>query len=118
MFKRHQTITGFIGLVIGIVGGVAGTAYAMGADRQNIENLLATHDAKIVAIELQQKTHKSDVNAELDRFSNIVAGQISQLQASITELTAMLGHVGGDVKVLNALMERVEGDIKNRTSTD
>ena len=37
--KRHQAITGFISLVIGVVGGVAGTAYAMGADRQNIENL-------------------------------------------------------------------------------
>jgi hypothetical protein len=114
MIKRHQVVTGLISLVIGIVG----TAYAMGADRQNIENLLAAHDAKIIALERQQKTHKSDVNAELDRFSNIVAGQISQLQASITGLTAILGDVGGDVKVLKALVERIEGDIKNKPDAD
>lgn len=110
MVKKHQAITGFISLIIGIVGGVAGTAYAMGADRQNIENLLAAHNTKIATLELQQKSHKADVNAELDRFSNIIAGQISQLQTSITGLTTILSDVGGDVKVLKALMERVERD--------
>lgn len=117
MVKKYPAITGLIGIAIGVIGGIAGTAYSMGADRQIIENLLAIHDSKIATIKLQQQIHKIDVNEELNRFSNIVVGQISQLQASITELTTILGNVGGDVKVLKALMERVEDKIKNKSNT-
>jgi len=102
--KKHGTVCGIIGLIIGIVGGIAGTAYSMGVERQRINDTLITNKTKIEAVDL-----------EMGRYAGIMVSHItviSALQTSIHELTTTVGNLRTDVQVLKALMERMEKDIQ------
>lgn len=113
MTKRHNTLYGAIGLVIGIIGGISGTAFSMGADRQRINDILTRHDNTMISMEEVGKEHFTNNKAKIDRLSQILADQIAGLQLSITDLTHVVADVRTDVQVIKALMERVENDIKN-----
>ena len=43
MTKKQSTFYGFCVLIIGIITGIAGTAYSMGEDKQRINDILITH---------------------------------------------------------------------------
>lgn len=109
--KKQNTAYGVIGIILGIIGGIAGTAFAMGADKQKVHDTLITHTAKI-------KDLKADTQQQLDRFSEIIASQMTQLQGSILDLTNTVGNLRTDVSVLKALMERMERDLRERSDSD
>lgn len=114
MTKKQNTLCGVAGLIIGIIGGVAGTAFSMGAEKQKFQNALNTNNSQIMAIREQQIDHKADVGKEMDRYTSIVAGQITQLQSGVAELTTIVGNLRIDVQVLKAIMERMEKELKTR----
>lgn len=115
MTKRQQTMYGIGGLIVGIIGGVAGTAFSMGADKQRLNDTLVRHTTEIASMQLDDKAHEKATQQELDRFVEIIAGQMTQLQISIAHLTATVGDLRTDVSVLKALMERMENDLKTQT---
>ncbi len=90
MNKKQHTFYGIFGLIIGIVGGIAGTAFSMGADKQRVNDTLIRH------------------TAELDLLPQIISNQTSKIQESIAHLTREIGDLRTDVQVLKAIMERIE----------
>jgi hypothetical protein len=114
MTKRQYTACGIVSLVIGILGGIAGTAFSMGADKQRIKDTLTTHAVKMLDMKVDDKLHEEATQRELDRFSKIIAAQITQLQGSITNLTDTVGELRTDVHVLKALMERMDKDFQKK----
>jgi len=116
MTKKQNTMAGLAGLIIGIVGGIAGTAFSMGADKQKINDILSHHSARMDMIADQETIHEHEVQKELDRFSVIIASQISQLQSSVSDLTETVSQLRIDVQVVKALVERVENDLISNKS--
>ena len=112
MTKKQNTIYGVIGLLIGVVGGIAGTAFSMGADRQKLQDSIIHTGARITAMEDKQYAHEAQVEKEMNRYAEIIAAHITQLQESIGRLNSTVGDLRTDVQVLKALMERMEEDIK------
>jgi len=112
MTNKQQAIGSILGLVIGIIGGVAGTAYAMGADKQRVNDTLAAHAMTMVTLQNENAAHEKAIQQELDRFVEIIASPIALLQSSITKLTADIASLRTDVQVLKALMERMENGLK------
>jgi uncharacterized membrane-anchored protein YhcB (DUF1043 family) len=112
MTKKHQTLYGIIGLVIGIFGGAIGTAFSMGAEKQQVQDAITATNVRIAHMEEKQDTHKTDVEKEMDRYTEIIAAHMTQLQENIACLNTTVGDLRTDVQVLKALMERMEGDLK------
>lgn len=104
---KKQAACSFLGLIIGVVGGVAGTAYSMGAERQRINDTL-----------IQNTTEIASVDKEMDRYATILAAQITDLHKSIRELTSLVSVLQTDVRVLQAIMERMERDFQKKSSSD
>lgn len=114
MTKKQNTIYGIMGLVLGVFGGIAGTAFSMGADRQRVNDLLNQHTLQVASLVAVDKEQKEEGQQERNRLTKILADQISHLQSSITDLASVVGDVRTDVQVIKALMERMENDLKNR----
>lgn len=110
MTKKQQTIGSILGLIIGIICGVAGTAYAMGADKQRVNDTLAAHALTMITLQNDDVSHEKAIQQELNRFTEIIASPITLLQSSIIKLTADIANLRTDVQVLKALMERMESD--------
>lgn len=118
MTRKQNTLYGAIGLILGIMGGVAGTAFSIGADKQRINDILTRHSTEMIAMKVKDESHERATQRELDRFSEIIAGQMTQLQSSIAQLTLTVGNLRTDVGILKALMERMEIEIKARVNSD
>lgn len=118
MTRKQNTLHGAIGLILGILGGVAGTAFSMGADKQRINGTLVRHSVEMIAMKVDDEAHEKATQQELDRFAEIIAGQMTQLQGSIAQLTLTVGNLRTDVGILKALMERMEVDIKAQANSD
>lgn len=114
MTKKQQAIGSILGLIIGVLGGVAGTAYAMGADKQRVDATLAAHALAMITLQNDNTSHKKAIQQKLDRFTEIITSPITLLQSSIIKLTADIASLHTDVQVLKALMKRMESD--RRTS--
>lgn len=108
MTKKQPTIYGIAGLVLGIVGGIAGTAFSMGADKQRINDTLVRHTTEMVALRIDDEAHEKATQQELDRFTTIISQQMTQIQTEISHLTDTISNLRTDVQVLKALMERME----------
>lgn len=104
MTKKQYAVCSFLGLIIGIIGGIAGTAYSMGAEQQRINDTL-----------VQNTTEIASVDKEMDRYAEILAAQITDLHKSIRELTSTISILRTDVQVLKAIMERLERDFQKRS---
>lgn len=113
MTKKQQVIVSVVGLIIGILGGVAGTAYALGADKQRIDDTLIRHALTMIDMKDNEKAHKKAIQAELDRFVEIIASPITVLQSSIINLTTDIAHLRTDVQVLKVLMERMDRELRS-----
>ena len=98
MTKKQQTFFGCLTLLVGIIGGIAGTAFAIGTEKQRIHDILRANTIKI-----------AEYDRELGRYSEIIASQLTQLQTTVSDLRA-------DVRVLKALTERIEKDLRDRNS--
>jgi len=82
MVKKIAPWQSAIGLLLGVVGGVAGTAFSMGGEFQH------TKDA-ILDLQLKQQ-------------------EIRDLNQSISDLVDAISDLRTDVRVLQALVERIE----------
>lgn len=116
MTNKQQTMYGIGGLIVGIIGGIAGTAFSMGADKQRVKDTLTRHTAEMVAMQADDEAHEKATQKELDRFAEIIASQMTLLQSSIAGLNATVGDLRTDVSVLKVLMERMESDLKAKAA--
>ncbi len=125
MAKNRNKHNGIFGIMGGLIIGIAGTAFSMGADRQRIDDALSTHTSNIAAMKTKQvaeiasrksdeDAHKKATQNELDRLAKIMASQISLIQSGINRLSDKFGELRTDVHVLKALMERMENDLKKK----
>jgi len=103
--KKQHTLYGGIGLVLGVIGGIAGTAFSMGEEQQRVRG-------QIMTIEIQQENHEKGIEKEMDRYAEIIAAHITQLTENVTRLNTTVGELRSDVQVLKALIERMERDIQ------
>ncbi len=103
------------GAVIGLVVGIAGAAFSMGANRQHVNGTLATHTTQIAAAKESDKLHEESTQKELDRLASIIASQISLIQTGINQLTNTVGDLRTDVSVLKAIMEHVKQDLEKKS---
>lgn len=108
MTKKQHTACGIVALIIGIIGGIYGTAFSMGASKQRIDDMFNKYTVEIVALKEDDKVHEKAIQKELDRFAEIISSQMNQLQSTITHLTNTVGYLRTDVHVLKAIMERIE----------
>lgn len=113
MTKKQQFIGSVAGLVIGVIGGVAGTSYALGANKQRINDTLAQHALTMVAMQQDDIAHEKAIQAELNRFIEIVASPMTVLHSSIIKLTSDIANLRTDVQVLKVLMERMDRELRN-----
>lgn len=90
MTKKQYTLPGIFGLIIGIIGGIAGTAFSMGADKQRVNDTLIRH------------------TAELDLLPQIISDQTSKIQESIVHLADEIVDLRIKVEVLTTIIERIE----------
>ena len=118
MLKKQQTACGIIGLIIGILSGIAGTAFAMGEKNQRINDTLVRHSAEMVSLRTDDTAHEEATQKELDRLAIIISAQMTVLQSGLTELNSTIGGLRTDVQVLKVLMERMENDFKTKTGSD
>lgn len=112
MTKKLNTLYGICVLFIGIIGGIAGTAYALGADKQRINDTLSQHERTILLMRSNDISHEKAIQKELDRLIEVIASPITLLQSSISKLTSDVANIRTDVQVLKALMERMEAELK------
>lgn len=112
MNKKQFTFYSIGGLIFGVIGGIAGTAFSMGASRQRVNDTLIRHTAEIMSVEMNDEKHEETVQKELDRFSKIISSQMTSLQNNITRLSDTIGNLRTDVQVLKALMQRMENDFR------
>lgn len=112
MTKKQSTLYGICALFLGLIGGVAGTAYALGADKQRIDDTLTAYARTMTTLQNRDITHEKTIQKELDRLVEVIASPISLLQSSIIKLTADVANLRTDVQVLKALMERMEAELK------
>ena len=117
MTKKQHTLYGVIGLVIGIFGGALGTAFSMGAEKQRVQDAITATNVRITSMDEKQDAHEMDVEKEMDRYAEIIAAHMTQLQENIARLNATVGDLRTDVSVLKALMERMESDFKARANS-
>ncbi len=108
MIKKRHTIYCIGGLILGTVGGIAGTAFSMGADKQRINDTLIRHTTEMVALRTDDAAHEKATQQELDRFTIIISEQMTQIQTEILHLADTIGNLRTDVQVLKAIMERME----------
>ncbi len=118
MFKKQNTLYIIVSLVLGILSGIFGTAFSMGANRQRVDDIIVRHTTEIVNIRVEQKDNKKAAQQELNRFTEILAYQIGGLQKSITDLTDTVSDLRIDVQVLKVLIERIEKDIRENKNPD
>lgn len=116
MTSKHRTFYGIVCLIVGIIGGTAGTAFSLGADKQRVNDLLVTHTKEMVAMKVADDAHEKSVQKEFDRFARIIAVQMTVIQSSLADLNDTVGGLRTDVQVLKVLMERMESDIKSKTN--
>ena len=118
MLKKQHTAYGIVGLVVGVIGGIAGTAFSMGEDNQRINSTLVLHSSEMVSLRAEDTAHEKATQKELDRLATIISAQMTVLQSGLNELNSTVGGLRTDVQVLKVLMERMENDFKTKTGSD
>lgn len=114
MTKKQNTAYGICALFLGLIGGVAGTAFALGADKQRVNDTLAAHALTMITLQNDDVSHEKAIQQELNRFVEVIASPITLLQSSIIKLTADVANLRTDVQVLKALMERMESELRTQ----
>ncbi len=120
MTKRN-TFLGIGGIALAIISGLIGafgSAYSMGADQQKLKDELVATSLAMTMMQEDNKSHEAAIEKELDRYATIIAAQTQVLHDSIRELTDTVGNLRTDVGVLKALIERMENDLRSKTSSN
>lgn len=108
MTKKQNTVYVILSVLVGALGGVAGTAFSMGAERQSVKDQFVAQEVQMEAVKTSHEDHKATTQRELDRLANIMAAQITAIQTGLSALTETVTGLRTDVQVLNAIMERME----------
>jgi hypothetical protein len=112
MTKKQQTLYAVISLLVGIFGGVIGTAFCMGAEKQRIQDSIMATNVRITNVEEKQNISKTNAEKEINHYVEVIAANMTQLQENIIRLNIIVGNLRTDVQVLKALMERMEDYLK------
>lgn len=89
---------GALGILVGLISGVAGASFAIGVDKQRITDALSENSTAITKMENY-----------IDGLTEITTNKyFEQLQSSIGELEGKVNDLCADVKVLQALVDRLE----------
>ena len=118
MVKGNNTIYSVGFLILGIIGGIFGTAFSLGADKQRVDDMLTRHTKEILALEVDENAHEKATQKELDRFSEMIISQMTLLQNGVAQINGTVGNLRTDVQVLKALIERIERNLNTKTNFD
>lgn len=117
MTKKQHTLYSIAILIVGFIGGVAGTAFSMGAEKQRINDTLLRHTTEIATLVASEKSNEKVTQQKLDHFTETIVNQIDRLKINIAELATIAGNLRTDVAVLKTLMDRVNSDLKSKNSS-
>ncbi|KKN98922.1 hypothetical protein LCGC14_0141670 [marine sediment metagenome] len=106
MPKKHQTFYAAICLVLSVVSGIAGASYYVGAGQQKMNDAINTNSIKVATI-------KTEINQELDRFTELIVLQITQLQNATAQLNNSATSLHTEVQVLKVLVSGLEKERSN-----
>ncbi len=118
MTIKHHSIYVAICLIVGIISGIAGTAFSVGTERQRINGTLIKHTTEMEVMKQADIVHEETTQKELDRFAGIIGSGMTQIQSEIATLTNVVGNLRTDVQVMKAIMERMEEDLKRQSLLD
>lgn len=118
MTKKQNTFYIALSVLIGALGGVAGTAYTLGAERQSVKDKFVAQEMQMKAVQASHKAHKEATQNELNRLVQIMVSQNTAIQQGITSLNKTVAGLRGDVQVLNALVARLEQQPPNQSSSN
>ena len=108
MTKKQNTFYAIIGLIIGVIGGIAGTAFSMGAEQQKIKDQLIATNINISHLKSKQEDYKLYVEKRFDNYSYMITSQIDQLRKDISSLVDSINILHTDVQILKVIMQRME----------
>lgn len=114
MIQKKHTFYGICGTILGVICGIAGTAFSLGADSQTTINSIIKNDLAITELQKVDTKHEKSVQKEMDRYVLVITAQMTGIQECISILTEAVGNLRTDVQVLKVIVERVERDIRNR----
>jgi len=97
MTNKQHNFYRVICILFGLLSGIAGTAFALGTERQKVRDCLSTNAADI-----------SRLNEELSNSSNNVLSQIEEIQSGISNIIDRVNEINIDLQVLKAIVERME----------
>jgi len=116
--KKQNALYATVGLILGILGGVAGTSFSLGAERQFIADELARHQREITSVKTTQEAHEQAVSDEMDRYTIIASQQMIEWQDCIRQLTESVHRLREDVGILKALVERIEKNQDKKSNSN
>lgn len=118
MTKKQNAFWGTIGLIIGIIGGVAGTSFTLGAEKQHINDQFARYQRDIIVLQDDNEDHEQTIREEMDRYTIIMSQQMLDWQRCIRELTETVQNLRTDVGILKVIVERIEKKQDHSPSND
>lgn len=102
--KKEKWIVGVAGTLMGLFSGVAGTAYALGIDKQKINDRIQSNSCSID--ELKEK-HNKDVQ----EIVNNIEKKLDDIQDSLAKVEIRSNDLQVSVKVVEAIIQRIEDKI-------
>jgi len=94
MTKKEKFLSSAVGILFGLVGGIAGASFAIGVDKQKTDDALSANSAAITKVEITTNKY------------------FEQLQSSIEKLGEKVNDLRGDVKVLQTLVDLLEQNLQ------
>jgi len=113
-----KTLYGYLMMTIGVAFTIIGTAFTLGADRQDMGSRISINEKNIGKLSDTFMLNKQDTESERNRNNDKLEEQITKLQNSINELNANISDIKSDVSVLKALMDRIENSLENMSLPD
>lgn len=101
MTKKEKWIGGMVGTLVGLLSGVAGTAYALGLDKQKINDRIDTNSLNLVRLE---KQHEDDVKNIMDGIDK----KLNDIRDSLTKVETRSNDLQVSIKVVEAIIQRIE----------
>lgn len=118
MTKNQNTFYRIGIVILGIIGGIVGTAFSMGANNQRVNDTLTRHTLEMTSMREDDEAHEETTQKELDRFAEIIAAQMTLLQNGQTQLNDTIGNLRTDIQILKVLMERMERDLTAKVKSN
>ena len=102
MTAKEKWIFSLFGMLVGVLSGVVGAAYSWGADKQHIKDNIRTNQIQITKL-----------TSQTEQLCQLLATQLSNVQKSINNIDRTVTELRGEIKVLEAIVTRIEDQIKS-----